>query len=146
MPTTPESLASPLSLLLFSFLDSVILAAYRLPHLPFDILPLLTGCSYLTVLTLAAAVFPLVMPRLYRPVDPKVRPRSFLPLRFPFSPHPSVCLTHPEQLASPLSRLLLSSLDPVTLAAYRLLPLPPDMLPLLADGDESAFCRRGVSR
>ncbi|KAJ7246793.1 hypothetical protein B0H12DRAFT_753891 [Mycena haematopus] len=39
LPPSPEQTASPLSLLLFSFLDSVILDAYRLPHLPFDMLP-----------------------------------------------------------------------------------------------------------
>jgi hypothetical protein len=35
----PEQTASPLSLLLFSFLDPVILLAYKLPHLPYDLLP-----------------------------------------------------------------------------------------------------------
>jgi hypothetical protein len=35
----PEQTASPLSLLLFSFLDPVIVLAYKLPHLPFDLLP-----------------------------------------------------------------------------------------------------------
>ncbi|KAF8200427.1 hypothetical protein K438DRAFT_652863 [Mycena galopus ATCC 62051] len=66
----------------------------------------------LTVLTLAAVVFPLVTPRVYQPVNHKE------------SHAPPI----PEQFASPLSRLLF------------------DMLPLLADGDESTFCRRGVSR
>ncbi|KAJ7347434.1 hypothetical protein DFH08DRAFT_960765 [Mycena albidolilacea] len=35
----PEQTASPLSLILFSFLDPVIVLAYKLPHLPFDLLP-----------------------------------------------------------------------------------------------------------
>ncbi|KAJ7904073.1 hypothetical protein B0H13DRAFT_2663493 [Mycena leptocephala] len=35
----PEQTASPLSLLLFTFLDPVILLAYKLPHLPYDLLP-----------------------------------------------------------------------------------------------------------
>ncbi|KAK7062494.1 ATP-binding cassette transporter [Favolaschia claudopus] len=36
---SPEQTASPLSLILFSFLDPVIIQAYKLPHLPFDMLP-----------------------------------------------------------------------------------------------------------
>ncbi|KAJ7034289.1 P-loop containing nucleoside triphosphate hydrolase protein [Mycena alexandri] len=35
----PEQTASPLSLLLFTFLDPVIALAYKLPHLPYDLLP-----------------------------------------------------------------------------------------------------------
>ncbi|KAJ7347435.1 hypothetical protein DFH08DRAFT_1002337 [Mycena albidolilacea] len=40
----PEQTASPLSLILFSFLDPVIVLAYKLPHLPFDLLPPLVRC------------------------------------------------------------------------------------------------------
>ncbi|KAF7352122.1 ATP-binding cassette transporter [Mycena venus] len=40
MPSpNPEQTASLLSLLLFGFLDPVIVLAYKLPHLPFDLLP-----------------------------------------------------------------------------------------------------------
>ncbi|KAJ7759560.1 P-loop containing nucleoside triphosphate hydrolase protein, partial [Mycena metata] len=35
----PEQTASPLSLVLYSFLDPVIALAYKLPHLPYDLLP-----------------------------------------------------------------------------------------------------------
>ncbi|KAJ7742653.1 hypothetical protein DFH07DRAFT_835946 [Mycena maculata] len=42
----PEQTASPLSLLLFSFLDPVIVLAYKLPHLPYDLLPPLADTDY----------------------------------------------------------------------------------------------------
>ncbi|KAJ7691733.1 P-loop containing nucleoside triphosphate hydrolase protein [Mycena rosella] len=51
-PTNPmaepnaEQTASPLSLILFSFLDPVILLAYKLPHLPYDLLPPLADTDY----------------------------------------------------------------------------------------------------
>ncbi|KAJ7686964.1 hypothetical protein B0H17DRAFT_1071043 [Mycena rosella] len=35
----PEQTASPLSLLFFSFLDTLVFLAYRLPHVPYDVLP-----------------------------------------------------------------------------------------------------------
>ncbi|KAJ7436833.1 P-loop containing nucleoside triphosphate hydrolase protein [Mycena latifolia] len=35
----PEQTASPLSLLLFGFLDPLVLLAYKLPHLPYELLP-----------------------------------------------------------------------------------------------------------
>ncbi|KAJ7172815.1 hypothetical protein C8R43DRAFT_1208856 [Mycena crocata] len=41
-----EQTASPLSLMLFSFLDSTIWLAYRLPHLPYDRLPPLADTDY----------------------------------------------------------------------------------------------------
>ncbi|KAJ7078086.1 hypothetical protein C8R44DRAFT_992812 [Mycena epipterygia] len=41
-----EQTASPLSLLLFTFLDPVILLAYKLPHLPYDLLPPLADTDY----------------------------------------------------------------------------------------------------
>ncbi|KAJ7485533.1 P-loop containing nucleoside triphosphate hydrolase protein [Mycena latifolia] len=47
MPTpNPEQTASPLSLILFSFLDPVILLAFKLPHLPYDLLPPLADTDY----------------------------------------------------------------------------------------------------
>ncbi|KAJ6576978.1 P-loop containing nucleoside triphosphate hydrolase protein [Mycena vulgaris] len=41
-----EQTASPLSLIIFSFLDPVILMAYKLPHLPYDLLPPLADTDY----------------------------------------------------------------------------------------------------
>ncbi|KAJ7650107.1 multidrug resistance-associated ABC transporter [Roridomyces roridus] len=42
----PEQTASPLSLLSLSFLDPLVLLAYRLPHLSFDLLPPLADTDY----------------------------------------------------------------------------------------------------
>ncbi|KAJ7455115.1 hypothetical protein FB451DRAFT_1516746 [Mycena latifolia] len=51
-PTNPmsepnaEQTASPLSLIIFSFLDPVVWTAYKLPHLPYDLLPPLADTDY----------------------------------------------------------------------------------------------------
>ncbi|KAJ7461841.1 hypothetical protein B0H11DRAFT_117745 [Mycena galericulata] len=75
----------------------------------------------LIALTLAAVVIPLVTPAIYVPVDP-------------LNPMP---VPNPEQVASPLSLMLLSFLDPVIALAYKLPHLPYDLLPPLADTDDS---------
>ncbi|KAJ7456865.1 hypothetical protein B0H11DRAFT_2321221, partial [Mycena galericulata] len=75
----------------------------------------------LIALTLAAVVIPLVTPAIYIPVDP-------------LNPMP---VPNPEQVASPLSLMLLSFLDPVIALAYKLPHLPYDLLPPLADTDDS---------
>ncbi|KAJ7167899.1 P-loop containing nucleoside triphosphate hydrolase protein [Mycena filopes] len=80
----------------------------------------------LVALTLASVVCPLITPRMYTPVDPQ-------------NPMPE---PNPEQTASPLSLLLFSFLDPVILLAYKLPHLPYDLLPPLADSDQSANLKK----
>ncbi|KAJ7104533.1 hypothetical protein B0H15DRAFT_810457 [Mycena belliarum] len=46
MEPNPEQTASPLSLMLFSFLDPIIFLAYKLPHLPYDLLPPLADSDH----------------------------------------------------------------------------------------------------
>ncbi|KAJ6559886.1 P-loop containing nucleoside triphosphate hydrolase protein [Mycena capillaripes] len=42
----PEQTASPFSLIFFNFLDPIIVLAYKLPHLPYDLLPPLADSDY----------------------------------------------------------------------------------------------------
>ncbi|KAJ6595665.1 P-loop containing nucleoside triphosphate hydrolase protein [Mycena vulgaris] len=80
----------------------------------------------LIALTLAAVIIPLVTPRTYVPVDPN-------------NPMPE---PNAEQTASPLSLILFSFLDPVIWMAYKLPHLPYDLLPPLADTDQSANLKK----
>ncbi|KAH9028060.1 hypothetical protein EDB83DRAFT_1910199 [Lactarius deliciosus] len=71
------------------------------------------------LLTFAAIVIPLLVPRQYIPIDTK-DPQQVI---------------NPEQTASLLSMMLYTFLDPIVFLAYRVPHLSHDMLPPLADYD-----------
>ncbi|EJT98591.1 P-loop containing nucleoside triphosphate hydrolase protein [Dacryopinax primogenitus] len=77
-----------------------------------------------TLLTLTAVLLPLLTPRLYTPADPL---------------HPTP--PNPEQVASPLSVLFWSFLDPIFVAAS-LYPEKLAHLPPLADYDQASYLSR----
>ncbi|EJD51854.1 hypothetical protein AURDEDRAFT_82731 [Auricularia subglabra TFB-10046 SS5] len=77
------------------------------------------------VLTLVAAVVPLLIPNPYVPVDQEI------------SSEPT-----PEQTASLLSFMLFSFLDPLVWAGYRTAHLAFDKLPPLADYDRAAYLKK----
>lgn len=62
MPPTPQQTASPLSLLLFGFLDATVWKAYRVPHLPLADLPPLADSDHGK--NLVRTAFPILDPYL----------------------------------------------------------------------------------
>lgn len=62
MPPSPEQTASPLSLLLFGFLDATVWKAYRVPHLPLAELPPLADSDHSK--NLVRTAFPILDPYL----------------------------------------------------------------------------------
>ncbi|KAJ7093000.1 hypothetical protein B0H15DRAFT_972793 [Mycena belliarum] len=108
----------------FFYRDVVPLATYTWPVQDAAEGPLLS--AKLVALALAAVVIPLLTPQAYVPVDPA-------------NPMPK---PNAEQVASPLSLLLFSFLDPVVAMAYRLPHLPLELLPPLADTDDSGNLKK----
>ncbi|KAF9030066.1 P-loop containing nucleoside triphosphate hydrolase protein [Rhodocollybia butyracea] len=78
-----------------------------------------------SLLTLAAVVIPLTVPRKYIPVDPK-HPRE----------------PTPEQTCSLLSRLVFGFMDTVVMKAYRSPSLPYEDLPPLSDYDYAEYLKK----
>lgn len=95
------------------------------------------------LLTLVGAILPLIVPRRFVPVDPKVSKSRWksnstkLPnwLLSPHSSRQNPLPPNPEQTASILSFIIWTFLDPVVLEASRVSHLPYESLPILADYD-----------
>lgn len=91
----------------------------------------------IALLGVAGLLIPLLTPRRYTPVDPLV---SFAQLRdyfFLTSIQNPMKVTNPEQTASILSLAFYTFLDPTIFLAHRLVRLPYDLLPPLADYDSA---------
>ncbi|KAJ6470738.1 hypothetical protein C8R47DRAFT_1298099 [Mycena vitilis] len=113
-----------LATLTFFYRDVFPLATYTWPVLDGADGPVLLW-SKLGLLVLVGVVLPLVTPRAYVPVEPG-------------NPTPPSA----EQLASPLSLLLFTFLDPVIWAAAKVPHLPYEALPVLADSDAAGWLRK----
>jgi hypothetical protein len=103
----------------YTYRDVWPLATYG--HGPVDIAEGSLLWAKLAVLTVAAVIIPLLIPRQYIPIDPM---------------NPMLEL-NPEQTASILSLVLYTFLDPIIFEAYKVAHLPHDRLPPLADYDRA---------
>ena len=96
----------------------------------------------ISILVLVGAVAPLVVPRPYVPVDPKVRENDWelniADLKFVQNPSAT---PSPDQTASLLSVVLYSYLDPFISVGSRTPQLSSEHMPPLADYDSSQHLR-----
>ncbi|KAJ1309694.1 hypothetical protein OPQ81_006459 [Rhizoctonia solani] len=114
-------------------LVAFVIYAWRdlLPLATYDLRPADSAGGWLTwsrigVLTFAAVVIPLFIPRIYIPIDPR---------------NPSD-ITNPEQTASLASLMLFNFLDSLVWTAYRTPKLEYDQLPPLADYDRASHLKQ----
>ena len=118
----------------FAYRDLWPLATYNLT--PLDIQEGWLMWFKVVVLSLAAIIIPLLVPRKYTPFDPKVSTHTNLRSHYkPVFQHP-MPVTNPEQTASILSMGLYFFLDSIVSKAWRMEHLGLDDIPPLPDDDE----------
>ncbi|TCD60066.1 hypothetical protein EIP91_010784, partial [Steccherinum ochraceum] len=119
LATSHSSVVLAIAWVVFAYRDLYPLAT--LTKEPMDAEDGVVLWAYIGILTIAAVIVPLFVPRVYTPIDPKR----------------SSEVIHPEQSVSILSRLTYSYLDSLILKARKVAHLELDQLPPVPDYDEA---------